>query len=271
MNASLDWPQPRYAEGELAAHGVHLERGGRGVLHNVNLCAKPGRVLVLAGPNGAGKSSLLAAFAGLLAPSIGKITLGGRPLSNWPSVELARRRAMLSQKQQLGFPFRVDEVVLLGRSPHADRRSGAEDRRIVEAALRAMHAWDLRSRRYPQLSGGEQQRVQLARVLAQLWDADPSQAWLLLDEPEAGLDIAHQHFVLRHAQAMARRGYGVIAVLHDLNLAMQYAGDVALLVQGRAVRHGVAADALDPQLLSRVYGLPMHRVAARHGWILAPD
>ncbi|HEY0199400.1 MAG TPA: heme ABC transporter ATP-binding protein [Rhodanobacter sp.] len=270
MNVAIDWIESAQPSGELAAHGLHLERGGRCVLQDVSLCAKPGRLLVLAGPNGAGKSSLLGALAGLLPPSLGKVTLDGRRLSGWSPVDLARRRAMLSQKVQLGFAFRVDEVVLLGRSPHATGHASAEDRRIVDAALHAAHAWELRERRYPELSGGEQQRVQLARVLAQVWERGPAPAWLLLDEPEAGLDIAHQHFVLRHAQRLSRQGYGVIAVLHDLNLAVRYADDVALLVRGRLLRHGSPAHALDPQVLSRVYELPMQRVDIGDGWMLAP-
>jgi iron complex transport system ATP-binding protein len=114
--------------------------------------------------------------------------------------------------------------------------------------------------------------VQLARVLAQVSEPSAAPAWLLLDEPEASLDIAHQHLVLGHAQRLARHGYGVVAVLHDLNLAARYADDVALLAQGQLVRHGKPEDALDSAALSRIYGLPLRRseVADMHGWMIHP-
>lgn len=269
MNVAVDWQEQGGLAGELVAESVHLMRGGRRVLQDVNLRARPGRVLVLIGPNGAGKSSLLSVLAGLLAPSLGSVTLDGCVLTRWAPDALARRRAMLSQQVQLGFAFRADEVVQLGRSPHVPGRERDGD--IVDAALRAAHAWHLRERLYPQLSGGEKQRVQLARVLAQVWDARDSPAWLLLDEPEAGLDIAHQHFILQRARAMAQQGFGVIAVLHDLNLAARYADEVALLAQGRVLRHGSPRHALDPEVLSTVYGLPLRRERIEHGgWMLVP-
>jgi len=264
-----DWDEG--PSGELAVHDVHLQRGNRRVLRAVSLRAQPGRLLALVGPNGAGKSSLLGMLAGLLAPTQGRVTLDGHSLAQWSPAALARRRAMLSQQVQLGFGFRVDEVVNLGRSPHGVRRDDADDRRIVDAALRAAHAWHLRERGYLELSGGEQQRVQLARVLAQVWESGDGPSWLLLDEPEAGLDIAHQHFVLRRARLLACQGYGVVVVLHDLNLAVRYADEVALLEHGRLLRHGPPAEALEPRVLSEVYGLPLRRVATgEHEWMLAP-
>jgi len=257
--------------GELTVHDVHLQRGERTVLQAVSLRAQPGRLLALVGPNGAGKSSLLGVLAGLLAPTQGQAALDGRSLTDWPPATLARRRAMLSQQVRLGFGFRVDEVVMLGRSPYSVHRDDRADRRIVEAALHAAHAWHLRERAYPELSGGEQQRVQLARVLAQVWEGDDGARWLLLDEPEAGLDMAHQHFVLRRARLLACQGYGVVVVLHDLNLAARYADEVALLERGKLLRHGSPEDTLEPCLLSDVYGLPMGRVATEeHGWVLVP-
>lgn len=276
MNPPLDWrTAPPAIRGVLDARDVHLGFGGRRVLQNVSLRAHPGRLLALVGPNGAGKSSLLNLLAGLQRPSLGEVTLEGHPLADWRPATLARRRAMLSQKVQLGFAFRVEEVVMLGRSPHGERSVDAIDRRIVDAALLAVQAAHLRGRNYLELSGGEQQRVQLARVLAQVWEhagADGA-SWLLLDEPEASLDIAHQHHVLGHAQALARQGYGVIAVLHDLNLAARYADEVALLAHGQLLRHGSPAHALDAEVLSRVYGIPLRRaVVGGDGddWVILP-
>jgi iron complex transport system ATP-binding protein len=260
MNPPLDW-QPRQLvnNGLLHAHDVHLSYGSRHVIRGVTLCAQPGRLLALVGPNGAGKSSLIKLLAGLCPPSSGEVTLDGKSLIDWSPMTLARRRAMLSQHVQLGFAFRVEEVVLLGRSPHGMRTAGALDRGIVDAALLAVQATHLSGRNYLELSGGEQQRVQLARVLAQVWERGNGPTWLLLDEPEAGLDIAHQHHVLRRARAFAEQGHGVIAVLHDLNLAARYADEVALLAHGKLLRCGSPTHALDPEVLSLVYGIALQR------------
>ena len=262
MNPPLDWqPEQAVNIGLLHARDVHLSYAGRDVLRGVTLRAQPGRLLALVGPNGAGKSSLLKLLAGLNTPSSGKVTLDGRSLLDWSPMLLACRRAMLSQRVQLGFAFRVEEVVLLGRSPHGMHTAGSVDQGIVEAALLAVQAAHLRGRNYLELSGGEQQRVQLARVLAQVWERGDGPTWLLLDEPEAGLDIAHQHHVLQRAHVFARQGHGVIAVLHDLNLAARYADEVALLARGQLLRCGSPLHALDPDVLSRVYGIALRRSA----------
>ena len=258
------------AQGTLAARDVDLRYGNRTVLHGVSLRAHPGRLLALVGPNGAGKSSLLTLLAGLQRPSRGQVTLDGRALSDWPLATLARRRAMLSQKVQLGFAFKTEDVVLLGRSPHGGQAFAGRDLGIAQAALQAVQASHLLGRNYLELSGGEQQRVQLARVLAQVWERENGPCWLLLDEPEASLDIAHQHHVLDHARRLTREGYGVIAVLHDLNLAARYADDVAVIAEGRVQSHGNPMQALDPGLLSAMYGLSLRRVAMDDGrWLIA--
>lgn len=271
MNLALDWqPLPKTQTRTLEARDVYLSYGGRRVLQAVNLVARPGRLLSLIGPNGAGKSSLLSVMAGLCRPSLGEMLLDGQSLAGWPAHDLARRRAMLSQKVRLGFAFRVEEVVMLGRSPHGGTPQDS-DRRIVEAALHATNARHLAGRNYLELSGGEQQRVQLARVLAQVWECGSEPGWLLLDEPEAGLDVAHQHEMLRHAKGMAGQGYGVIVVLHDLNLAARYADDVALLAQGRLICYGHPSHALDTSMLSRVYGMALRRTATQDGhWLIHP-
>ncbi|MBB3226287.1 iron complex transport system ATP-binding protein [Luteibacter sp. Sphag1AF] len=256
-------------KGSLVCHSVDVVRGTKHVIADASLVAQPGRVLVLVGPNGAGKSTLLSAMAGLLPLAAGQVSLDGVALTALPPQALARRRAMLSQRVQLTFGFSVDEVVALGRSPHP--QDARRDPEIVDAALRAAHAWAFRGRNFLELSGGEQQRVQLARVLAQIWDAAADGAWLLLDEPEAGLDIAHQHFILRRARELAATGFGVIAVLHDLDLAARYADDIAVVAGGRIVRHGTPEQALDAPMLSEVYGIALERQTySAGGWAIVP-
>ncbi len=267
MKKPLDWTlDPITEQGVLDVRNVHLGIGSRTVLHDVSLRARPGRLLVLIGPNGAGKSSLLSLMAGLRPPSSGDISLDGLSLARWAPERLARRRAMLSQKIQLGFGFRVEEVVMLGRSPHGKRSINAADHATVNAALQAVQSAHLHGRNYLELSGGEQQRVQLARVLAQVWNQQEGPCWLFLDEPEAGLDIAHQHHVLRHARSLVAQGYGVIAVLHDLNLAARYADEVALMANGRLVRCGSPAHALDAAVLSKVYGIALQHSEVAGGY-----
>ncbi len=270
MNAAIVCHNGTAGTYGLRVEALTLQRGHARVLEDVSLHARPGRLLALVGPNGAGKSSLLSVLAGLLVPTRGHVVLDGRPLAQWPARDLARRRAMLSQKVQMGFGFSAYEVAMLGRSPHPMTR-GARDGRVVEIAMRATHVWSLRDRNYLRLSGGEQRRVQLARVLAQVGVTPGDEAaWLLLDEPEAGLDIAHQHFVLHLARRLARQGQGVIVVLHDLNLAAGYADEIALLASGRVVGHGPPAQVLDPDLLSTVYGIPLQRSALANGagWVM---
>ena len=266
MNLALDWRTADAVDAHrLEARGVHLHYGARRVLQDVSLRAHPGRVLALVGPNGAGKSSLLAVLAGLQRPSLGEAWLDGVSLGQWSMPALARRRAMLSQKLRLDFAYRVEEVVRLGRSACGTDAGAAP--RIVDAALQAGGVAHLRGRSYLELSGGEQQRVQLARVLAQVWDCRSAPGWLLLDEPEA----AHQHALLQQARALAARGFGVIAVLHELNLAARYADDVALLAQGRLVRHGNVEEVLDAAVLSRVYAIALARTRTADGcWLIHP-
>ncbi|NKF22364.1 heme ABC transporter ATP-binding protein [Solimonas marina] len=245
---------------ESASYSVH----GRCIVDELSLAVKPGRLLALIGPNGAGKSTALGLLSGRLDATRGEATLDGEPLADWEPEVLAQRRAVLSQNVQLAFGFTAREVVLLGRSSRC-HRIAVRDERIANAALEATCAAHLARRNYLELSGGEQQRVQLARVLAQIWERGDVPAYLLLDEPEAGLDIAHQHFILRFARRLAHDGYGVVAVLHDLNLAARHADEIAVLSGGRLCACGVAEQALEPQRLSSVYGIELCRMVDAAG------
>lgn len=253
----------------LAANDIVLRRGSRLVLDHVSLAIRPGEITALVGPNGAGKSTLLALLAGREPPQAGQVTLDGQCLSLWDHVALARRRAVLSQQIHLSFGFTAMEVVLLGRCPHHHGRENPTDARIALEALAAVNAVHLRDRSWLALSGGEQQRVQLARVLAQIWENGEKPAYLLLDEPEAGLDIAHQHFVLQLARTLAERGYGVLTVLHDLNLAARFADRAAVLSDGKMIVNDTVERALDPELLSGVYGIDVRRHRIDDNWLLS--
>jgi len=239
----------------LAARGASYRIGERALVADVSLALEPGKVHVVLGPNGAGKSTLLKLLAGDLQPASGTVELEGQPLHAWSARDRARRRAVLPQHDSLRFAFTVEEVVALGRLPCATHSPQREDE-IVREALAGAGAAHLAGRIYPTLSGGERARVQLARVMAQLWDGGGAR-YLLLDEPTANLDLAHQHACLKMARCFAAGGTGVLVVLHDPNLAMTYADAVTLLRGGAVLATGEPAHALTAANLSALYGLPV--------------
>jgi iron complex transport system ATP-binding protein len=241
----------------LHARDLRYRADGLELLRGVSLEAEPGKLHAVLGPNGAGKSTLLRLLSGECVAHSGAIMLNGRELGAWPLPQLARLRAVLPQQHELAFAFSVEEVVRLGRLP-VMQHSPAREREIVEAVLELTATAYLRSRRYTALSGGERARVQLARVLAQIWEpVDLGARLLLLDEPTASLDLAHQHHCLRIARALAARGVAVVAVLHDPNLVLDYADRVTLLCCGEVVAQGIPAQALSAERLARVYGVPV--------------
>lgn len=236
---------------------------GHQLLHPTSARCQPGQLTVVLGANGAGKSTLLHLLAGLHAPTSGQVLLDGHDLAGRSPHWLARRRAMLSQRVQLSFELSVAEVVELGRYPHAAGRPGPHDQAVVQATLAKLGLTALAGRGYHTLSGGEAQKVQLARVLAQVWDAPPvGSRVLLLDEPVTALDPPHQHELLHQARLLARQGAVVVAVLHDLNLALTYA-DQLLLLGGGQLRYALAhPNQLTEEMLREVYGLPLRLVAS---------
>jgi len=267
----------------LTAHHLDVARRHNVILRDLSLSIEPGRVTALLGRNGAGKSTLLKTFAGELTGSVapngvrvtGDITLNGEPLARIDTPRLACLRAVLPQAAQPAFPFSVDEIVLLGRYPHA-RSGGARhviahrDRDIAWQALERADADALVGRDVTTLSGGELARVQFARVLAQLWpDDDAMEAgprYLLLDEPTAALDLAHQHRLLDTVRAVAREWrLGVLAIVHDPNLAARHADTVALLADGTIVAHGAPRDVMTPAHIAQCYGFAVKMVETGDG------
>ncbi|MDZ7866201.1 heme ABC transporter ATP-binding protein [Acidovorax sp.] len=261
MSASLLHPGDPLVCDQL---GVGL--AGRPLLATVHAHLAPGRVTAILGPNGAGKSTLLSMLSGQRAPRSGSVGLGGRALSAIAAPELARLRAVLPQETAVAFDFTVQEVVEMGRFPHRQSPSRQETR-IAHDAMEATGVAHLAQRCVNTLSGGERARAHLARALAQIWEPRPDGAtrWLLLDEPTAALDLAHQH----QAMALVRRwaveqGIGVVAVLHDLNLALRYAHDVVLMGAGRC-DVGPTEQALDAAAIARVWGVQCSEVRASDG------
>lgn len=245
----------------LQAEAIEVRAGSKSLIRDVSLTLAPGEFVAVIGPNGAGKSTLLGALAGDRPAAAGRVLLDGHPIGKWRKASLAHRRAVLPQHSSVAFDFTGRQIVRLGMLAHGSLSDRQKDS-IAERSLAETEALPFADQSYTVMSGGERQRVQLARVLAQC-DADPAaRPFLLLDEPIAGLDLAHQHAALASARRRAERGLGVLAVLHDLTMAALYADRVAILEAGRMTALGPVETTLDPTLLSQVFATPILRLQA---------
>ncbi len=237
------------------ARDLVLTYGGRSVIDGVSLTLRPGELTIVVGPNGAGKSSLLKLLTGEAVPSSGSARLDGQDLHRLHPARLARRRAVLPQSAQLAFPFTVAEIVRLGLEAGGHRQSPE----AVRAALARVGLPGFGARAYGALSGGEQQRVHLARVLAQV--GAPTEGGepraLFLDEPVSSLDIRHQVDVLSIARRFAAAGGCAFAVLHDLNLSSGFADRLIVVSKGRIAADGPPGRVLTNDLMERVFGIAL--------------
>lgn len=233
---------------------LNLSVGCKALLNNVDFSISPGELVVVLGPNGAGKSSLLKVMSGEYNFYEGELQLNGARYSRLPVGDIARMVGVLPQSSQLVFPFSVSEVVMLGRLPHSSGR--ARDLEIVKQVIDKVDMTHLMDASYPSLSGGEKQRVQLARVLAQIWERSAfGPRYLLLDEPTSALDVAHQQLTLQLARELAGQGIGVMAILHDLNLAAQYGDRIVMLQQGEIAAQGTVEEVLEPELIRQLFSI----------------
>jgi iron complex transport system ATP-binding protein len=249
----------------LAMSAVDLERGDLLVCENVTAEFHTGELVAIVGPNGAGKSSMIALLAGDLAPTRGAVRLDGADLAGLDSKELARRRAVMTQANDVTFPFSVRDVVEMGRYPWADRSDPVVDADKVDAALERVEVSYLADRKITALSGGERARVALARVLAQ------DTPILLLDEPTAALDIRHQELVMQLLRDKSRAGCLVVVVLHDLEAAAAFADRIILIADSRIVAMGTPAEVFTPDTLSTVYQHPVEVINDRGALTVRPQ
>jgi iron complex transport system ATP-binding protein len=240
------------------AEGVGFSFGARPVLDNVSMTVEPGRLTAVVGPNGAGKSTLFKALTGELVPSSGRVTFEQKDIAGIGGRGLAGLRAVLPQSSQLSFPFTALEVVLLGLEARPGLAAAARHASAL-ASLQAVDLAELEGRFYQQLSGGEQQRVHLARALCQVGMPmrEGRPRYLFLDEPTSSLDIRHQLQALSLARDFARQGGGVLAILHDLNLAAAFADHIVVLHHGRVHSQGAPGDVINDDLLSSVFEVPL--------------
>lgn len=225
----------------------------RPALDGVSMSVGRGMLYAVLGPNGSGKSTLLRALMGLVEPADGAARVEGRAARSWPRRELARAVGAVPQFESIAFPLSARELVAMGRYPHLGplAAEGERDRSAVESALARCDAGHLKDRSVQTLSGGELQRVRIARALAQ----EPRA--LALDEPTASLDIRHEMGILELLRESAERGITVLLVTHHLELAGRFADRMLLLDDGRVAAEGPPRDVLRGDVLSRVYGWPL--------------
>ena len=214
----------------------------------------PGEFVVVMGANGAGKSTLLKMMSGALQPTEGKILFNGIEPGKYKIEELAKHRAVLSQHYHISFPILAYEIVLMGRYPYFEHKPTQTDESIVKTAMETMEVLHLGSQDYNTLSGGEAQKIQMSRVLSQIGEASFKQTkLLLLDEPVSHLDIKYQHQLLKEAKLLSKKNVAIVAVLHDINLALKYADNIFFMKDGEIVKSLSKEEPITTKLLKQVF------------------
>lgn len=240
----------------LQANDIHFCIRKRPIVKQASLEVRPGEILAVLGPNGAGKSTLFNILTGEIPCTRGQVWYNGHQTTSLKTRQLAAVRAVMPQHSTVNFPFTTYEVVELG----CVLSNSKNLKKIIQEVMELTQTWKLKDQPYQQLSGGEKQRVQLARVLVQIWEKSPLPRYVLLDEPTSSLDIAQQHLVLSILNTLKPRNIGVLIILHDLNLAAQYADRVALLKDGLIAGIGKVHEVFTESQLSEVYDHPIQLI-----------
>jgi iron complex transport system ATP-binding protein len=223
------------------------------LLQNISFSVKSGEIVAIIGANGAGKSTLLKILCQEINPTAGQIFINNKITNNYNLGELAKLRAVLAQHNTLSMQFTVKELVTMGRYSHFKHRPQPNDVTIINQTMQETGVFEFAYRDYNTLSGGEQQRVQLARVLAQIYDSP--NAFLLLDEPTNGLDLLYQQQILNTARKMANKGFGVVCILHDINLASAYADKILILKNGQNIALGSPSEVINCYNIHKAFNI----------------
>ena len=245
----------------LDASDITFQVGNRELISRVSISFEPGKLHLIIGPNGAGKSTLVKLLSRLLRPQSGSIKYDGSDVQHSSEIDLARRRAVLSQAVEVAFPLTVREVVMMGRYPHFGGRPGPIDDQIVDEMMQFFDISDFATRDYQTLSGGERQRVNFARVLGQVWRdenhaAEAATRYLFLDEPLTFLDIRHQiDFMKKIREFASNPDVVTIGVVHDLNLAARFADQIAIINDAKLFASGAPDEVLTAENIDRVFGV----------------
>ena len=236
------------------------------LLHNIKLHFAPHKFHVIMGANGAGKTTLLRLLAGNLKPSEGDVYLFDRPVRTYSKAELARKRAVLSQHYQIAFPIGASDIVMMGRYPFFHSSPSKKDREIARSAINLMNANEHVERDYNTLSGGEAQKIQMGRVLSQIWEATKDDEKILfLDEPVSHLDLKYQHQLLETAKQWCKKHVTVIAILHDINLTLSYADRIIFLKSGNLVREIEHPSEITTDIIKEVFDVNTKLIQMENG------
>lgn len=252
----------------LKALNISKSIHSKTILSNCSLSIKPGRFVAVVGPNGAGKTTLLKILAAEMKQFEGTVMINGQPLKSYKTRELSKVRAVLPQHSVINFPFTVEQVIEIGRYPY--RTGLRHNKKVIEEAMIKTNLLDYRNRIYQTLSGGEKQRVQMARVIAQTKDKSPFVKYLLLDEPTSSLDLAQQHIIMSLAKEFCDHQMGVLAVLHDLNLALQYADEILFLKNGRTIAYGPLKEVITQKIIGSTFNHPVNIIDYDNQRVVVP-
>lgn len=239
----------------LEANNISYAHRKFTILEDIDVLVNPGELLVIVGPNGAGKSTLLSVLANEMGKTADAVVFKKKTFKQWDDKELAHNKAKFSQSNNSDIPLSVADVVMMGRYPYFNASPSKADHDATLTAMEETDVASLKDRDYNSLSGGEKQRVHLARVLCQL-DNEVTEKLVFLDEPLNNLDVLHQHRILHTVKNFTERGNTAVMVLHDLNLAAQFADRVMLLKKGKIVAHDVPDKVFTKEIISRVYNFP---------------
>jgi iron complex transport system ATP-binding protein len=241
---------------ELKNVGLQIKE--KWLLKNASITINTNELVVIMGANGAGKSTLLKLMSGLLKPSIGEIYFDNQKLSSYKPIELARMRAVLSQHYEIAFPLKVSEIAMMGRYPYFIDKPSSLDESIVLESMQKMEVAHLCDRNYATLSGGEAQKVQMSRVLAQIHIGENEKKMMLLDEPVSHLDMKFQYQLLEVAKNYVQSNTAVLAILHDINLALKFADRILFMKEGSIVAEHVCINQLTENIINEVFGVEAH-------------
>lgn len=238
----------------LEVKNVEYVIGGKKLLKNVSLDFLKNEFVVVMGQNGAGKTTLLNILAGSFKPTGGEVSVFKKKIESFDKTDLAKKRAVLSQHYYIAFPITVEEIVMMGRYPHFRDIPSKADIEIVRTAIDIMGVTEFRERDYNTLSGGEAQKVQMARVISQIWQEDNNESKILfLDEPVSSLDIHYQHLILKLIREYSLKNILVVGVIHDINLAFEYADRVIFMKNGNIVKNYNTNESIDTSVLKEIF------------------
>ena len=248
----------------IRAQNISYSSGDRKILHTASLSFEQPEMVVILGPNGAGKSTLLQVLAGLYTPSTGTVAYNGTDVLKWKVNELAKQRSFLHQQNSIFGSFTVSDVVEMGRYPYFDVKPTQEDLDMIMNSIDEMGFSQRAEQPYQTLSGGEQQRIQFARAILQLQEntgRDLNNKVLFLDEPLNNLDMQYQYLLMEQArEKIVNKGGIVIAVLHDINMAYQFADRILILKEGNLVIDEPVEQALNPEVLETIFDIEVKKI-----------